>query len=291
KTTANNSADRKRAEDQLYQLRSVPPGQAADSTPPELAGECVRFGSQPEYSGGRNDIWKGRWLDKEDVALSFYRDYKEGLRDDDAIRRFERQVRVWRKLDNPFILRLYGWCKFDGETYLVSPWLKNRDVVKYLEGDGDRRLRCLSLIYEIAQGLRYLHDQGIIYGSLKPSNILVQDNGSAVLSDFSLAKLAAPDAKDTQANPQINVFRYQAPEVILDQAISKASDVYSWAMTALEIITGSQPYHTWKSPGKFMAQIITKNQIPTRSDYKSSVLSRYPEIWELFVRCWNREPK
>ncbi|KIO17849.1 hypothetical protein M407DRAFT_84561 [Tulasnella calospora MUT 4182] len=203
------------------------------------------------------------------------------------MQRFERQVRVWRKLDNPFILRLYGWCKFDGETYLVSPWLKNRDVVKYLEGDGDRRLRCLSLI---SQGLRYLHVQGIIHGALKPSNILVQDDGHAVLSDFSLAKLAAPEAKNTEDNLQINFYRYQAPEVILEQAISEASDVYSWAMTALEIITGNPPYHTWKSPGQFIPQIVTKNQIPTRSDYDSSVLGRYPEIWELFVRCWNREP-
>ncbi|KAG8913619.1 hypothetical protein FRC00_001984 [Tulasnella sp. 408] len=146
-------------------------------------------------------------------------------------------------------------------------------------------------IYEIAQGLQYLHSEGIIHGSLKPSNILVQDNGSAILSDFSLAKLATPDAKNTQTNPQVNVFRYQAPEVILDQPISEASDVYSWAMTALEIITGDPPYHTWRSPGQLIAQVITKNQIPTRADYKSLVLEKYPEVWELFVRCWKREPK
>ncbi|KIO26934.1 hypothetical protein M407DRAFT_73928 [Tulasnella calospora MUT 4182] len=207
------------------------------------------------------------------------------------MQRFERQIRVWRKLDNPYVLRLYGWCKFDGETYLVSPWLRNRDVVRYLNGDRNRHLKCLSLIYEIAQGLQYLHDQGIIHGSLKPSNILVQDNGSAVLSDFSLAKIATPDAKNTQTNPQVNVFRYQAPEVILDQPISKASDVYSWAMTALEITTGNPPYHTWRSPGQLIAQVITKNQIPNQSDYKSPALDEHPQVWELFVRCWKREPQ
>ncbi|KAG8910427.1 hypothetical protein FRC01_006342 [Tulasnella sp. 417] len=291
KTTANNSADRKKAEDELYRLRSARPGEAADSTPAELACECVRLGTQPEYSGSRNDIWKGRWLDKQDVALIFYKEYKMGMRDEDSIRRFERQIRVWRKLDNPFVLRLYGWCKFEDETYLVSPWLRNRDVVKYLESNRNRDRICLGLIYEIAQGLQYLHSEGIIHGSLKPSNILVQDNGSAVLSDFSLAKLATPDAKNTQTNPQVNVFRYQAPEVILDQPISKASDVYSWAMTALEIITGSPPYHTWRSPGQLIAQVITKNQTPSPTDYKSPVLEKYPELWDLFARCWKREPK
>ncbi|KAG9021694.1 hypothetical protein FS837_007055 [Tulasnella sp. UAMH 9824] len=84
--TPASSADRRKAEDQLYKLRSAPPGEAAESTPPELACECVRLGNQPEYSGSRNDIWKGRWLDKQDVALIFYKEYKVGMRDDDSIR-------------------------------------------------------------------------------------------------------------------------------------------------------------------------------------------------------------
>ncbi|KAG8895933.1 hypothetical protein FRC01_012121, partial [Tulasnella sp. 417] len=95
--------------------------------------------------------------------------------------------------------------------------------------------------------------------------------------------------KNTQVNPQVNVFRYQAPEVISDEPISKASDVYSWAMTSLEIITGQPPFHAWTSPG-VLIQHITKNETPVRSDYQSPVLDKHPEIWDLFVRCWNRDP-
>ncbi|KAG8974683.1 hypothetical protein FRC05_007017 [Tulasnella sp. 425] len=288
KNNPSGSADRKRAEEQLWRLRASP-GDMAALTPPELACECIRLGNQPEYSGTRNEVWKGRWLDKQDVALIFYKEYRMGARDDDGIRRFERQIKVWRRLDNPYVLRLFGWCKFDGETYLVSPWLKNRDVLKYLEGNRDRQKKCLPLITEIALGLRYLHNQDIIHGSLKPSNILVQDDGRAVLSDFSLAKLATPDAKNTQTNYQVNVFRYQAPEVILDQPISMASDVYSWAMTALEIITGDPPFHTLKTSGQLVNQVIMQSAIPNRSDYNSPLLDKHPEIWNLFVRCWKRQ--
>ncbi|KAG8915788.1 hypothetical protein FRC00_013987 [Tulasnella sp. 408] len=149
-----------------------------------------------------------------------------------------------------------------------------------------RRLQIL----EIAKGLDYLHNQNIMHGSLKPSNILINDDGRAVLSDFSLAKAATVDAKNTQVNPQVNVFRYQSPEVISDNPISKASDVYSWAMTALEIITGDPPFHTWAHPGKLIVH-ITKNETPIRSEYNSPVLDKHPEIWELFVRCWSQEPK
>ncbi|KAG8911513.1 hypothetical protein FRC01_005673 [Tulasnella sp. 417] len=289
KNNPQGSANRKKAEEQLYRLRAGRPGELADLTPPELACECVRLGSQPEYSGPRNDIWKGRWLDKQDVALIFLNITDRSP--EPLTQRFERQIKVWRKLDNPFVLRLYGWCKFEDETYLVSPWLRNRDVVRFLEAKKNRDRICLRLIYEIAQGLQYLHSQKIMHGSLKPSNILVQDNGSAVLSDFSLATLPTFYSSKTRSNPRVNVFRYQAPEVILDQPISEASDVYSWAMTALEIITGKPPYHTLRSAGQFVGLVITKSQTPQQTDYKSPVLDKYPELWDLFARCWQREPK
>ncbi|KAG8987223.1 hypothetical protein FRB90_003529 [Tulasnella sp. 427] len=293
KTVKNNpsgSNERKKAEEQLYRLRVTPRSEIADLAPPELACECIRLGKQAEYSGTENEIWKGRWLDKQDVALIFAKEYKRGNRDENAIRRFDRQIKVWRKLDNPHVLRLYGWCKFDEETYLVSPWLRNRDVVRYLDGDRARSKKCLDLINGIAQGLRYLHNQDIIHGSLKPSNILVQDDGRAVLSDFSLAKFATPDARNTKTNPQVNVFRYQAPEVILDQPISRASDVYSWAMTALEIITGHAPYHTQKAPGSLIGHVIVDKTVPNREDYPSPVFDKNPQIWELFEKCWDRDP-
>ncbi|KAG9044329.1 hypothetical protein FS837_008335 [Tulasnella sp. UAMH 9824] len=285
------SEDRKRAEEQLFRLRSAPAGEVSGGTAAELVGECVRLGSQPEYSGPRNDIWKGRWLDKEDVALIFNKEHKAGMRDHDSIRRFERQIKIWRTLENPFVLRLYGWCKFDGETYLVSPWLRNGGVLRYLDGDGNRDQQCIRIIGDIARGLNYLHNQDIFHGSLKPSNVLINDAGRAVLSDFSLAKIATADARNSQEFTQVNIFRYQSPEVISDEPISKASDVYSWAMTALEIITGNPPFHTLRSPGQLITYVVMKNQIPARGDYKSPVLENHPEIWELFVKCWSRDPK
>ncbi|KAG8974661.1 hypothetical protein FRC05_006995 [Tulasnella sp. 425] len=259
-------------------------------TPPELVCECVRLGSQPEYSGTRNDIWKGRWLDKQDIALILYKQYKMGVRDENGIRRFEGKIKCREDWIIPMYSVFMDGASLKGKRdYLVSPWLWNRDVLKYLDGDRGRSKKCLALITEIALGLRYLHSQGIIHGSLEPSNILVQDDGHAVLSDFSLANLAPPDWKDTMIQLEVDNLRYQAPEVILDEPISKASDNYSWAMTALEIMTGDPPFHTWKSPGQLVPQIL-QSQIPNRSDYKSPVLDKHPEIWNLFVRSWSRQP-
>ncbi|KAG8905408.1 hypothetical protein FRC00_013295, partial [Tulasnella sp. 408] len=136
-------AERKRALELLYQLKSDPPGEFSDATPAELACECARIGIQVEHSGARNDIWKGRWLDKEDLALIFSKEYKMAARDHGAIQ-----------------------------------------------------------ILEIAKGLGYLHAENIIHGSVQPSNILINDDGRAVLSDFSLSQPAIVGAKNIQINPQ-----------------------------------------------------------------------------------------
>ncbi|KAG9024838.1 hypothetical protein FS837_005179 [Tulasnella sp. UAMH 9824] len=217
---------RKRAEEQLYRLRSLPPGKLSDLAPPELAGECVRLSIQ--HSGTRNDIWKGRWLDRQDVALILWKECNRGTRDHNGTQ-----------------------------------------------------------ILEIARGLAYLHNKKIIHGFLKPSNILINDDGRAILSDFSLVQPPAIGGKSAQVN-QLNVTRYQSPELISGEAVSEASDVYSWAMTALEIITGKPPFSSWTSPEQLTLH-IKENGILIRGDHKSPVLDKYPEIWELFMKCWSRE--
>ena len=99
-------------------------------------------------------------------------------------------------------------------------------------------------------GLLYLHDNKIFHGSLQPSNILIEDHGRAVVSDFSLSKMITADATYIENN-QTMAFRYQAPELIQTDtaeetenyggaALLPAADVYSWAMTSLEVVSSRE---------------------------------------------------
>ena len=105
-------------------------------------------------------------------------------------------------------------------------------------------------ITEVAKGLQYLHRQRNFHGSLQPSNILVDDNGIPVLSDFALSKPISPNAMHTQSNRHATDFRYHAPETDVDDHMSTANDVYSWGMSALEIVSGSTSlFKSNHSPG------------------------------------------
>lgn len=94
-------------------------------------------------------------------------------------------------------------------------------------------------IYDIAKGLHYLHGVSILHGGLQGSNVLIDKSGSAVLSGFSLSKEMEPDASCTLSNPS-GAYRWMAPEAQSTTTMNPQTDVWSWGMTALEIISGRE---------------------------------------------------
>ncbi|KAG9017947.1 hypothetical protein FRB90_000073 [Tulasnella sp. 427] len=264
-------------------------------SPAELKGECVKVGNRPARSGHVYDIWKGLWLGQTLVAMKFWRDFREpDHRDDKHRERFERQVNLWRTLEHPNVLQLYGWCDIEGDIYLVSPWLNNMDVRWFLSwnnlADKDR----LQLTADIVRGLQYLHALQVFHGDIQPPNILISDDLRAVLGDFALAK--ALEAKDdlplnTQSNGDLQSMRYQAPEITENVGQTPAVDIYAWAMTALEIISGAPPYPKAKTIGALTTAIMAKKELPVISDYPCTAFTKYPQLWPLLQSCWAKDPK
>lgn len=93
-------------------------------------------------------------------------------------------------------------------------------------------------IQDILRGIQDLHQSKILHGGIQPSNILINHWGRPVLSDFSLAKPMTSDAMVAHTRTNMNQIRYQAPEISASQPMSAASDIYSWAMSSLEVLSG-----------------------------------------------------
>jgi len=275
------------AKDQLFQLRH----ERKDSYVLPLRtldGEVQKIGSRPAHAGSMYDIWKGIWLGEYTVALKVFRGVNPRQKD---MARIERQVDLWRALKHKNILRLYGICKLDympnPPMYFVSPWMKHKDAITYCKSNSNAdRLR---ILYDILKGLEYIHGMGILHGGLQASNVLIALNGSAVLSDFSLSKVMDAGAMFTQSNGPSASLRWMSPEAHNAEILTAQSDVYSWGMTALQILSLQIPFYKIKAMGQLVVSIAVKKIKPLREDYTAEDIT--DEMWQLFEQCWLFEPE
>ncbi|KAJ7854911.1 kinase-like domain-containing protein, partial [Mycena leptocephala] len=201
---------------------------------------------------------------------------------------FCREALVWQRLRHPYIVPLIG---IDTESFplslcMVSPWMKNGTSIKYLSGMGsherqttvDRLLSIIS-IREIAQGLALLHDQHIVHGDLRGSNILVDDDGHACLIEFGLTVLS--DETISQTNHGV---RWMAPETLdptlTDLARTPAGDIYAFACVCLELYTGYPPFHALHDAA-VMFQVVggMRPGRPARDVIPD-------HIWNIMEQCW-----
>jgi len=202
--------------------------------------------------------------------------------------RLRREIRSWYNLEHPNVSPFYGFiAKGEGpwNIGMVSPWYNNGDIKEYLQKHPktDR----LEMLLGIADGIQYLHEKDIVHGDIKGSNIMIDDQGKPRLIDFGLTqKMRGPNYRssgDTTSNVP-HSLSWAAPEIIRAEDISawtKGSDVYAFASTCLEIMTGKNPYHGLNSQ-QIKKRVGDEKKYPDRP--KQPIIPS--ELWELLVSCW-----
>ncbi|KZT32461.1 kinase-like protein, partial [Sistotremastrum suecicum HHB10207 ss-3] len=108
---------------------------------------------------------------------------------------------------------------------IVSPWMKNGRVTEYIQENP--HVEVIQLAIHICQGAQFLHDQGVIHGDLNPDNILISDEGSALLADFGLARLSEADpwlsSLHSNGGDAGGTTRWMAPELCPDDDMEPAT--------------------------------------------------------------------
>ncbi|KAJ7495404.1 kinase-like domain-containing protein [Mycena latifolia] len=205
----------------------------------------------------------------------------------DMRRKFCREALVWQRLRHLYIVPLIGIDteSFPSSLCMVSPWMKNGTVIKYLSGIGKSNRQ--ATIREIAQGLAFLHEQNVVHGDLRGSNILVDDDGHACLTDFGLTVLS--DATATQTPNGAGSVPWMAPEMLnptafglLNPARTPASDIYAFGCVCLELFTGYPPFH---EAILFDASLILKVIEGVRPIRPAGDLIS-DKVWSIMQKCW-----
>jgi len=258
----------------------------------QLVGNLVKIGNRPVYEEGYSDIWRGEWSPPGQspipVAVKILLDIRKRsageTRDSTKLTKYLiREVRVWRTLHHPNVLPFFGFLTTP-ELCLVSPWYQHGNIIKYLQEhpNADR----LRLVYDVLKGMTYLHYRNVVHDNMKPSNVLVNDQGEASVADFGFAGIK--DSQETGLTTSVaydgaNV-RYTAPEMLTEEGMrgSQASDVYSVAMVALEMLSGRRPYYRFRATGRIVMSIAAGGT-PSLEDYEITSSDR---VWPILTKCW-----
>ncbi|KAF5185437.1 Kinase family protein [Thalictrum thalictroides] len=206
--------------------------------------------------GGFGLVYKGVLSNGRKVAVKLMdRAGKQGEEE------FEMEVELLSRLRSPYLLALIGHCSDNDRKLLVYEFMANGGLQEHLYPGGDSsggaskldwetRLR---IALEAAKGLEYLHEQvtpPVIHRDFKSSNILLDSNFHAKVSDFGLAKVGSDKAGGHVSTRVLGTQGYVAPEYALTGHLTTKSDVYSYGVVLLELLTGRVPVDTKRPPGE-----------------------------------------
>jgi len=255
--------------------------------------------------GGYADVYFGITDIYQRVAIKRLRLYETANQEKRLQTRqaFYRESMLWKHLSHQHVLRFKGISDdvFPTTICMILPWMDNgsiRDYIPKLRREGrlpDHTFgnEVKKWLHQTAQGLAYLHEQGIIHGDLHPGNILIDQRGSACLTDFGIAAIAEAHASTPQS---CGALRWQAPELIdpeefsMDPVIVRptlASDVYAFGLTAIEIYTGHIPFHHIVYDVTVQLRVVkgVRPRRPTLPDgHKIS-----NAMWELISLSWAQQ--
>jgi serine/threonine protein kinase len=179
-------------------------------------------------------------------------------------KRFIEEARLVAKLDHPHIAPVYDFVERDGVCLILMEYLSGGSLWDRFQSVGVRPDEACAYILVVTSALEHAHEYGILHRDIKPENFLFDDRpGMIKLSDFGIAKVLGTSAAQlTAAGQIIGTPAYMAPEQILGQPVSAATDVYACATMLFELLTGELPFVTSDDA---MSQLTVKlKQAPRR---------------------------
>jgi serine/threonine protein kinase len=162
--------------------------------------------------------------------------------DDSAHERFRREAEVAREVRHERLVPVLEAGEADGWLYLAMTHVSGGSLGDSLESEGRLPLeRTLRVVADVAAGLDALHEQRLVHRDVKPSNILLAEDGAALLTDFGLAK-GPEHTVLTRPGMVLGTIDYLAPERLNGEPAGPASDVYSLGCVAYECLVGAPPF-------------------------------------------------
>lgn len=156
--------------------------------------------------------------------------------------RFDQEAKVIAALEHPNILPVYDYGQADGYAYLVMRYVEGGTLTAILHGQPLPLPQICSIITQVAAALDYAHARGVVHRDVKPSNVLMDQQGNCLLSDFGIARMIKTTMRFTATGSFVGTPTYASPEQCLGDELDGRSDIYSLGVMLYEMATGRPPF-------------------------------------------------
>ncbi|CAH1419042.1 unnamed protein product [Lactuca virosa] len=270
-------------------------------------------------SGGYGRVYRGSLPDGTQIAVKVLQ-----LQTGNSTKTFNRECQVLKRIRHRNLIRIITACSLPDFKALVLPFMANGSLDSRLypdsgglgSGSSDLNLiQRVNICSDIAEGMAYLHHHSpvkVIHCDLKPSNVLLNDDMTALVSDFGIAKLVMTIGGGTEnlgnstANMLCGSFGYIAPEYGYGSNTSTKGDVYSFGILVLEMVTRKRPtddmfseglsLHRWVKSHyhQHMEHVVDSSLVQTTKDQLADVKKMWDvaigELLEMGILCTQDSP-
>jgi eukaryotic-like serine/threonine-protein kinase len=194
-------------------------------------------------NGGMSRIYRARDSALErDVALKVLR--PQFGDDEEYVARFRREARMVAQLSHPNIVTVIDRGEADGNQFIVFEYVEGETLKDLIDRAGPLPTRrAVQLALQIADGLAYAHENGLVHRDVKPQNVLLTQAGVAKVTDFGIARSLDVEHGVTQTGTVLGTSNYLSPEQASGQQVTPATDVYSLGVVLYELLAGEVPFH------------------------------------------------
>ena len=187
-------------------------------------------------------------------------------KDPEFVERFKREAKVIANLQHPHILPVHDFGESDGYTYMAMRFIRGGELSQWIEKNQPLSLpQIRRIISQIGDALDYAHAQGVMHRDVKPSNVLIDERGNCLLTDFGLARMVETSVKITRTGGILGTPAYMSPEQGMGQGIDHRSDIYALGVVLYEMVTGRPPYQA-ETPMAIMIKHI-QSPLPPPTKY------------------------
>jgi tRNA A-37 threonylcarbamoyl transferase component Bud32 len=219
-------------------------------------------------AGGMSSVFKARdTLLERNVALKvLHQHYTD---DDEYVERFRREARVVAQLSHPNIVTVIDRGEEAGRQFIVFELVEGRTLKEVLDEEGRLPVRrALEIAVQVARGLAFAHEHGLVHRDVKPQNVILNGDGRAKVTDFGIARSLDVQGV-TQSGTVLGTSNYIAPEQAKGEVVDQTTDVYSLGVVLFELLTGDVPF-----PGESFVAVAMQHV----SEAPPSLLDARPDV-------------